>query len=112
MRARSVTDLSNDGCENQPQFQRLKRRTGPGIRFLIDGRPTEAMPGDTLLTAILLNRGFLRRFEFGDGRRAGYCLMGACQDCWVRYADGRRERACTTLVTEGVSVVLDMTPHV
>jgi NADH dehydrogenase/NADH:ubiquinone oxidoreductase subunit G len=30
--------------------------------------------------------------------------MGACQDCWVRLEDGRRLRACTTLVTDGLAV--------
>jgi predicted molibdopterin-dependent oxidoreductase YjgC len=30
--------------------------------------------------------------------------MGACQDCWVRLADGRRIRACTTLVSAGLAV--------
>jgi aerobic-type carbon monoxide dehydrogenase small subunit (CoxS/CutS family) len=83
---------------------RLKGRAGPPIAFTIDGAPAEAMPGDLLLSAILLHRPALRRFEFGDGARAGYCLMGACQDCWVRLADGRRLRACTTLVEPGLVV--------
>ena len=28
-------------------------------------------------------RGALRAAEFGPEARAGFCLMGACQDCWV-----------------------------
>jgi aerobic-type carbon monoxide dehydrogenase small subunit (CoxS/CutS family) len=36
--------------------------------------------------------------------RAGFCLMGACQDCWVWLADGSRLRACTTLLAEGMQV--------
>jgi aerobic-type carbon monoxide dehydrogenase small subunit (CoxS/CutS family) len=57
------------------------------------------------MTAILLNAPALRRFEFGEGARAGFCLMGACQDCFVALADGSRVRACTTLVAEGMAVL-------
>jgi hypothetical protein len=86
-------------------FQRLAPRLGAAIPFTIDGMPAEARAGDLLLGAILLHRRALRRFEFGPGERAGYCLMGACQDCWIGLADGRRVRACTTLVEPGMAVV-------
>jgi len=36
--------------------------------------------------------------------RAGFCLMGACQDCWVALTDGRRLRACTTLAEDGMAL--------
>ena len=86
-------------------FRRLSPRPGPAIPFTIDGEAVEARTGDLLLGAILLHRFALRRFEFGETDRAGYCLMGACQDCWVGLADGRRLRACTTLVEPGMAVV-------
>lgn len=86
-------------------FRRLATRAGAIIPFTIDGAPAEARAGDLLIAAILLHRRALRRFEFGPGERAGYCLMGACQDCWVALADGRRVRACTTLVEPGMAVV-------
>jgi len=86
-------------------FQRLVQRPGTTIPFTIDGDPAEARAGDLLIAAILLHRRALRRFEFGPGERAGYCLMGACQDCWVELADGRRMRACTTPVEPGMAVV-------
>jgi D-hydroxyproline dehydrogenase subunit gamma len=88
-------------------FRRLVRRDGALIRFTIDGAPAEARAGDLLLTAILLHRPVLRRFEFGESHRAGFCLMAACQDCWVSLADGRRLRACTTPVESGMAVVID-----
>ncbi|GJD51376.1 hypothetical protein OPKNFCMD_4130 [Methylobacterium crusticola] len=86
-------------------FRRVRARPGPAIPFSIDGAPAEARAGDLLIGAILLHRRALRRFEFGPGERAGFCLMGACQDCWVDLADGRRLRACTTLVEPGMAVV-------
>lgn len=86
------------------QFIRLKPRAGAPIAFTLDGRAAEARPGDTLMTAILLQAPALRRFEFADESRAGFCLMGACQDCFVMLGDGTRVRACTTLVTPGMDV--------
>mgnify|MGYP005837326561 CR=1 FL=1 len=74
------------------------------IAFTLDGAPAEALAGDTLLTAILTNADHVRASEFGDGKRAGFCWMGACQDCFV-WVDGLgRMRACTTLLTPGMAV--------
>ncbi len=88
----------------RPRFQRVGETARPVIRLAVDGEPIEALAGDTVMTAVLTRRGRLRVSEFGDGERAGFCLMGACQDCWVRLADGRRLRACTTLVADGMDV--------
>jgi predicted molibdopterin-dependent oxidoreductase YjgC len=86
------------------QFHRLADRNRRSIRFRLDGADIEALEGDTLLTAILLSRGQLRESEFGDGPRAGFCLMGACQDCWIWQSDGKRLRACSTYATEGLDL--------
>ena len=85
-------------------FVRVKPRSSAIVPIIIDGRPFEARAGDTVLTAVLLAGAKLRTFEFGGEPRAGYCLMGACQDCWVATPDGRRLRACTTVVTPGLSI--------
>lgn len=86
---------------------RLVRRAEadrPRLAFTLDGAPAEALAGDTLLTAILTNAGHVRTSEFGDGRRAGFCWMGACQDCFV-WVDGLgRVRACSTLLDAGMAV--------
>lgn len=88
-------------------FHRLVPRDGAPIPFTIDGVPAEARAGDLLLTAILLHRPTVRCFEFGEGGRAGFCLMAACQDCWVSLADGRRLRACTAQVEPGMAIVIN-----
>jgi predicted molibdopterin-dependent oxidoreductase YjgC len=88
-------------------FQRAIDRGGAAVALTIDGEPVQAQQGDLLITAILLHRAALRRFEFGPGSRAGFCLMAACQDCWVLLADGRRVRACSTPVEPGMAVVID-----
>ncbi len=88
-----------------PQLQRLLPRRTPKISFLIDGQAAEAFEGESLLLAILSQVPRLRLHEVDDAPRAGFCLMGACQDCWVWTADGRRLRACTTPVAAGMSVL-------
>ena len=75
---------------------------GPPVRILVDGAEVTAYAGDSVLVAVLTARNALRRHEFSDEPRAGFCLMGACQDCWVWLADGARVRACTTPVADGM----------
>ena len=84
---------------------RVKPRAGGTVCLTLDGRAVTALAGDTVLTAILLHQARVRTAEFDGGDRAGFCLMGACQDCWVRLADGRPMRACTTLVADGMALV-------
>jgi len=74
------------------------------LDFRLNGVPCTARRGDTVLTAILLQGDRLRVSPFSGAPRAGFCLMGACQDCWVQCADGRRLRACSTLVEEGMDL--------
>ncbi len=86
------------------KLARLAETTRARIPFTLDGTPAEALAGDTVLTAILVNADHVRVSEFGDGKRAGFCWMGACQDCFV-WVDGLgRTRACTTLLAPGMSV--------
>ena len=78
---------------------------GPPVRMLVDRAEVQAFAGDSVLVAVLTAHNALRRHEFSDEPRAGFCLMGACQDCWVWLADGARVRACTTPVAEGLHVL-------
>lgn len=86
------------------QLKRLAETRRSPIDFSLDGRPLRALDGDTVLTAILINGGWLRQSEFGDGPRAGFCMMGACHDCMVWTANGGKLRACTTPLVEGMVV--------
>ena len=86
------------------RLQRLAETDRPVVSFMLDGAPAAAFAGDTLLTAVLALGGYLRANEFGNGLRAGFCLMGACQDCWVKVEGLGRVCACTTPISEGLSV--------
>lgn len=74
------------------------------LRFRFDGVEIEALEGDSVLTAVLLAAPALRQAEFGPEQRAGFCLMGACQDCWLWQADGTRLCACSTPVAPGMQL--------
>lgn len=86
------------------QFTRLAERDRQRLTLTIDGAAATAFEGDTLLTAILTNTRRVRANEFDRAPRAGFCLMGACQDCWVELGNGDRTRACTTMAAEGMDV--------
>lgn len=87
------------------RFVRLAETDRPALTLHVDGEARTALAGDTLLVALLSNGRRVRDSEFGDGSRAGFCLMGACQDCWVWTPAGERLRACSTAVEEGMSVL-------
>ena len=86
------------------QLIRLAETHRRPIAITVDGESVAALAGDTVLTALLVHGRSLRDSEFGDGPRAGFCLMGACQDCWVTVDGGRRTPACTTLAADGMTV--------
>lgn len=83
------------------RFVRLAETERPEVTLIVDGAEVRALEGDTLMVAMLGGGRVLRTSEFGDGKRAGFCLMGACQDCWVWTEDGDRLRACSTIVRGG-----------
>ena len=85
-------------------LRRLAERDRAFIPFTLDGQPASGLQGDTLLTAVLTAEDSLRGSDFSGEPRAGFCLMGACQDCWVKLGDGRRVRACSTMLEAGVCV--------
>lgn len=87
-----------------PQLQRVAEIDRQLVEIQIDGWQLSAMVGDTILVAMLTQRGLLRQKQEGEAAGAGFCLMGACQDCWVWLEDGRRVRACTTYIEPGLRI--------
>lgn len=102
-----------------PRLQRIADQDRRLIEIIVDGWSMSAMEGDTVLVAILAQRQHLRDAPgdahgealgaaqgeaHGERLGAGFCLMGACQDCWVWHEDGRRLRACTTYAEPGMRI--------
>ena len=86
------------------RFVRVAESARTPLTIRVDCRDVPAFEGDTLLTAMLVSGTHVRTSEFGPERRAGFCVMGACQDCWVWTAAGERLRACSTRAVPGLDV--------
>lgn len=87
-----------------PLLRRVAETTRQAVPFMLDGQPASALEGDTVLTAILTLQARLRHNEFSHEPRAGFCMMGACQDCWVQTDSGERLRACATFIAPGMAL--------
>ena len=90
---------------SRPILTRLAVGRRTPIVFQLDGVARSGFEGDTVLTAVLALGAVLRHSEFGDAPRAGFCAMGACQDCWMDSADGARLRACSTPLQPGMRLL-------
>ena len=86
-------------------LQRVAETGRTPVRFVLNGQALTALAGDTVLTAVLTQTAQLRLSDFSGEPRAGFCLMGACQDCWVATEAGQRLRACGTLIEEGMRLL-------
>lgn len=86
-------------------LNRLAETGRPPVSFVLDGRFVSAMAGDTVLTAVLTLSAQLRISEFSAQPRAGFCMMGACQDCWISTESGEQLRACATYIEDGMRLV-------
>lgn len=95
----------SDSEQGKPLFKRLAETQRERVTFTLDGQTLGALAGDTILTAVLTHRATLRHTEFSGEARAGFCLMGACQDCWVSTETGERYQTCSTFITAGMRLV-------
>ena len=94
-----------------PQFTRVAETQREQVTFFLDGQCLKALKGDTILTAILTHQSFLRESEMRAEPRAGFCLIGACQDCWIALETGERLRACTNLIAQDMRIVTQRGQH-
>ncbi|KLK93012.1 hypothetical protein AA309_10540 [Microvirga vignae] len=85
-------------------LKRLARQKLPPIAFTLNGQACSGRAGDTVLTALLTQVDCLRLSDFSHEPRAGFCQMGACQDCWILTAEGKRIRACNTVLEPGMNL--------
>jgi hypothetical protein len=82
---------------------RLAEGDRAAVSFILDGRRSrrwKAIRADRRAD----QRRRLRRNEFSGQPRAGFCMMGACQDCWIATESGERLRACSTFIRAGMQL--------
>jgi len=78
---------------------------GKPVSFTFDGVELQGFEGQSVLAAILQSGHVLRYSEFDGMPRAGFCLMAACQDCWVWTAEGKRLRSCSSPLHHGMNLL-------
>ena len=81
---------------------------GRQIVFFVNGRSTPAHTGETIHAA-LIAAGY-RQFRRSKTHqpRGVFCGMGACYECMVTINNGSIQRACMTMVEEGMKVEIDV----
>ena len=87
------------------QFLPLRPGRKPNVVIYFDNSPIRAFRGETVISALLRQQSHLSYSEFDGAPRAGFCLMGACQDCSVWTEEGKRLRACRALVEDNQRLV-------
>lgn len=70
----------------------------------LDGRPVEAVEGESLAVALsLAGLGAFRRSVRRGDPRAPFCHMGICQECLV-LIDGVRVQSCLVPARDGLEI--------
>lgn len=86
-------------------FQRLPDASGERVSFTIDGRPAEALSGDSVSAALLANGvRTCRSTPVSGAPRAPYCMMGLCFDCLVTIDGVGNRQGCQVRVAPGMAV--------
>ena len=87
-----------------PQVEQFFAPARRGVLALVDGRPTEAESGESLLAALWNAGARAVRTSVTGEARGPLCGMGTCFECRVT-VDGRPGvRACLETVREGMRV--------
>ena len=83
-----------------PAIQRGER-----VNLTVDGKSIEAYQGETVAAAMLAAgiRAFHKSHKHQQPRSL-YCGMGICYECLVTINGVHAQRACITLVEEGMQV--------
>jgi aerobic-type carbon monoxide dehydrogenase small subunit (CoxS/CutS family) len=78
---------------------------GPAFTVTLDGRETEALPGQTVAAALWTAGVTSWRTTRGEGRPRGiFCGIGVCFDCLVTVNDRPNQRACLVPVRPGDAI--------
>ncbi len=86
-------------------FKRLDNKPEKRVNITIDGRPFEAVAGETVAAAVLVSgMGYSRTTPVSDTPRAPYCLMGVCYECLMVIDGQPNRRACREYVVEGMRI--------
>lgn len=85
-------------------FTRLPE-DAPVITFTLNGTPTTARAGDTVMAALLANGALVARQSPVSGEpRGAYCMMGVCFECLVTIDGVGSRQGCLVTIADGMRV--------
>jgi predicted molibdopterin-dependent oxidoreductase YjgC len=86
-------------------FRRLPEAAGDTIAFRLNGTPMTARAGDTVAAALLAaGLAYCRTTPVSGAKRAPYCMMGVCFECFVTIDGVGNRQACLVPVRDGMRV--------
>ncbi|MDM8553962.1 (2Fe-2S)-binding protein [Desulfococcaceae bacterium HSG7] len=80
---------------------------GRKIVFFVNGHSTTAYMGETIHAALIAAGYCQFRKSKTCQPRGVFCGMGVCYECLVTVNNGSIQRACMTVVEEGMEVEID-----
>ena len=87
--------------EKPPERQQL-------ISFFVDGESIQAVPGDTIASALYAQGKRAWRVSRSGDHRGLFCGIGLCFDCLVTVDGKPNQRACVTTVAQGMRVMTNL----
>ena len=96
-----------DDCKKAAGLRIDALQRGREIIFYINGRAITAHEGETIHAA-LISAGYHQfRLSKTHQPRGVFCGMGVCYECLVNVNNGSLQRACVTMVEDGMEVEID-----
>lgn len=86
-------------------FKQLPSNDIDQVEVMLNGKQVHALQG-TSVAAMALAQGLrvTRTTPVSDSPRAPFCMMGVCYDCLMIIDGKANQRACATLVKNGMRV--------
>ncbi|NOQ77743.1 MAG: (2Fe-2S)-binding protein [Methylococcaceae bacterium] len=86
-------------------FKQLPGDKVGNVEIILNGQPLQVVQGISVAAAVLSNhQRFTRTTPISGSQRAPFCMMGVCYDCLMVINGKANQRACATIVEEGMYI--------
>ncbi|MCK5479151.1 MAG: (2Fe-2S)-binding protein [Methylococcales bacterium] len=86
-------------------FKQLPNQGTEIVEVFLNGQSVQVLQG-TSVAAMALTEGlrFTRTTPISDSKRAPFCMMGVCYECLMIIDGKANQRACATIVKQGMKI--------
>ena len=86
-------------------FKQLPNQGIEIVEVFLNGQSVQVLQG-TSVAAMALTEGlrFTRTTPISDSKRAPFCMMGVCYECLMIIDGKANQRACATIVKQGMKI--------